>query len=48
VRLAVSLAERSAWDGLRALLHWTGRIVSPAGDSEDIQVIVHMTLGEHS
>lgn len=48
VRLAVSLAERSTWDGLRALLHWTGRIVSPAGDSEEIQVIVHMTLGGHS
>ena len=46
VRLAVKLVGRNSWDGDEVLLHWTGHIASPAGDSEEIEVTLQMTLGE--
>jgi Ca-activated chloride channel family protein len=46
VRVALELVGRNTWDGNDALIHWTGRIELPAGDSEEIEVTVHIALGE--
>jgi Ca-activated chloride channel family protein len=46
VRLAVELVDRNSFEGNELLLHWTGRIVPPAGASEEIEVSMHITLGE--
>ncbi len=48
VRLAVRLADRGTWDGDVVLLHWDGRIVPPAGSSEEVEVFVHITLIERT
>ena len=46
VRLAIKLAGRDSWDGREILLHWTGRVVPPGREPEELEISMDITLGE--
>jgi hypothetical protein len=46
VRLAIALLFRESWFGREAWLRWAGRVRPVEPDSEDVEVDIHIILGE--